>query len=99
MLVKGGHSDGNPDDLLATASGSQWLRGQRSHSGPVHGTGCALSAAIAARLARGGSLLESVRAAKGFVEAAIGNSLEIGQGQKILGLHAAAERLASSEPT
>ena len=53
VLVKGGHAEGDADDLLATKSGNTWLRGARIAGDPVHGTGCALSAAITARLARG----------------------------------------------
>ena len=61
VLLKGGHREGAPDDLLAVASGASgsvefdWLPGERIDAGSVHGTGCALSAAIAANLALGRS--------------------------------------------
>lgn len=79
-LVKGGHREGAIADLLATrdASGDlvcHWLESERIDAGPVHGTGCALSSAIAAGLARGESLLDSVTAARDFVAAAIRGSL------------------------
>ncbi|NRA04075.1 MAG: bifunctional hydroxymethylpyrimidine kinase/phosphomethylpyrimidine kinase [Myxococcales bacterium] len=86
VLIKGGHADAEPDDLLVTAETSTWLRGKRSGVGAVHGTGCALSAAIAARLARGEALAEAARAAKAFVEAAIEQSFVAGAGQRLLGL-------------
>jgi hydroxymethylpyrimidine/phosphomethylpyrimidine kinase len=74
-LVKGGHRAGAPDDLLASREGSgislRWLAGERIPGGGAHGTGCALSAAIAARLARGESLLAAVEGARGFVREAL----------------------------
>lgn len=74
-LIKGGHRAGAPDDLLACAGPSglelHWLAGERIETAPVHGTGCALSAAIAARLARGESLRAAVDGARAFVAAAI----------------------------
>ncbi len=86
-LVKGGHAEGPPDDFLATRSGAGvWLRGTRSDVGPVHGTGCALSAAITARLARGESLEPAVRAAKDYVARAIATSQALGKGARVLGL-------------
>ena len=89
-LVKGGHAEGPPDDYLATRAGTGvWLRGTRSDVGPVHGTGCALSAAITARLARGESLEPAVRAAKDWVARAIAESVALGKGARILGLRAA----------
>jgi hydroxymethylpyrimidine/phosphomethylpyrimidine kinase len=89
-LVKGGHAAGPPDDYLVTRAGaSVWLRGARSDVGPVHGTGCALSAAITARLARGESLEPAVRAAKDYVARAIAGSLALGKGARLLGLELA----------
>jgi len=87
-LVKGGHSNApTSDDYLATRSGtSLWLRGARSDVGPVHGTGCALSAAITARLARGESLEPAARAAKAYVARAIAASQALGKGARLLGL-------------
>jgi hydroxymethylpyrimidine/phosphomethylpyrimidine kinase len=87
VLVKGGHAAGAPDDYLATRAGAKlWLRGERSEVGPVHGTGCALSAAITARLARGEALEPAVRGAKDYVARAIAASFAPGQGARILGL-------------
>ena len=90
VLVKGGHAAGAPDDYLATQDGTKlWIRGTRSDVGPVHGTGCALSAAIAARLARGESLEPAVRGAKDYVARAIAASFAPGKGARILGLEQA----------
>jgi hydroxymethylpyrimidine/phosphomethylpyrimidine kinase len=86
VLVKGGHADGDADDLFATGAGNTWLRGARIPGGPVHGTGCALSAAIAARLARGETLLDAVRAAKSWLARAIEDAQPLGQGARILRL-------------
>lgn len=74
VLVKGGHADGPPDDFLLTPEEGTWLPGTRVKVGVVHGTGCALSAAIAARLARGESLALAVRGAKAFVAQALERS-------------------------
>jgi hydroxymethylpyrimidine/phosphomethylpyrimidine kinase len=75
VLVTGGHSDGAPDDLLALRTGGsasfEWLAGERVETGPVHGTGCALSSAIAAHLARGAALGDAVGAARAFVARAL----------------------------
>ncbi len=88
VLLKGGHRDGPPDDLLATRSGAtisfEWLRGERIDCGPVHGTGCALSAAITAELARGRSLGEAVRSARGFVARGLARALRRGRGAAFL---------------
>ena len=83
VLVKGGHLEDRPDDAIDVL----YLEGRAVHiSGPrfdtedTHGTGCALSAAIAARLARGDELVDAVRYAKDFVAGAIERGLRIGKG-------------------
>lgn len=74
-LVKGGHRDGPPRDLLATREGGttslSWLDAERISGGPVHGTGCALSSAIAAQLAMGVPLVDAVNEARQFVAEAL----------------------------
>jgi hydroxymethylpyrimidine/phosphomethylpyrimidine kinase len=85
-LVKGGHADGPPDDFLLTSQGGTWIRGERIAGGPVHGSGCALSSSIAARIARGEPLDESVRSAKSWVEEAIAAAEQLGKGQRHLHL-------------
>src|SRR5262245_52321513 len=84
VLVKGGHGEGPPDDYLRSASGGEWIRAERTIDGGAHGTGCALSAAIAARLALGDALIDAVRAAKRYVERALSESFAAGRGRKLL---------------
>jgi hydroxymethylpyrimidine/phosphomethylpyrimidine kinase len=81
VLVKGGHLHGGAaDDLLVTPEGETWLEGERLPTTHTHGTGCVLSAAIAAWLARGEPLEEAVRRGKAFVTEAIRHSLPLGHG-------------------
>ncbi|MGH2723965.1 MAG: bifunctional hydroxymethylpyrimidine kinase/phosphomethylpyrimidine kinase [Actinomycetota bacterium] len=81
VLVKGGHLEGDRvTDLLVTADGSEPLTAERIDTPHTHGTGCVLSAAIAAYLARGEDLREAVARGKEFVTEAIRAALEIGQG-------------------
>lgn len=63
VLLKGGHLDGAPSDLLLQASGARWFRDGRIASSR-RGTGCRLASAIAAGLACGRSLEESVGRAR-----------------------------------
>ncbi len=82
VLVKGGHlADGDrADDLFADAERVEWIRGERIDTPNTHGTGCVLSSAIAAHLARGEELDRAVRLGKAFVTEAIRHALAIGQG-------------------
>ena len=81
VMVKGGHLESEEaTDLLVTPDGVQPLSAERIDTPNTHGTGCVLSAAIAAYLARGDDLPEAVRKGKAFVTEAIRASLEIGQG-------------------
>jgi hydroxymethylpyrimidine/phosphomethylpyrimidine kinase len=82
-LVKGGHlSDGDesPDCLLVAGAEPVWLEGRRIPGRHTHGTGCVLSAAITAGLARGDGVVDACRAAKAFVERAIARGLDLGGG-------------------
>jgi hydroxymethylpyrimidine/phosphomethylpyrimidine kinase len=87
-LVKGGHATGPPRDLLAMRSGGtvtfDWLEGERIDAGSVHGTGCALSAAVAACLARGDSLPDAVATARAFVRDALSRSEAYGKQARFL---------------
>jgi hydroxymethylpyrimidine/phosphomethylpyrimidine kinase len=81
VFVKGGHLDGtDATDLLVTREGVQPFSSVRIDTPHTHGTGCVLSASIAAYLARGDDLVEAVRKGKEFVTEAIRAALEIGQG-------------------
>lgn len=80
VLVKGGHLD--PDargtDVLFHDGALAELPAAEVVAGTFHGTGCALSAAIAARLAFGDSLLDAVTAAKTWLTAALRSAFSIG---------------------
>lgn len=81
VLVKGGHLEGGrADDLLFDGERMTWLGGERIDTPHTHGTGCVLSAAIAAYLARGEALPEAVRRGKAFVTEAIRHALPLGEG-------------------
>ncbi|HVM39346.1 MAG TPA: bifunctional hydroxymethylpyrimidine kinase/phosphomethylpyrimidine kinase [Acidimicrobiia bacterium] len=81
VLVKGGHLAGeDAHDCLVSADGVMWLEGPRVPGRHTHGTGCVLSAAVAARLARGEALAEAMAGAKEFVTAAIRRGVALGAG-------------------
>ncbi|MGH2699296.1 MAG: bifunctional hydroxymethylpyrimidine kinase/phosphomethylpyrimidine kinase [Actinomycetota bacterium] len=81
VLVKGGHLPGDAaTDLLYDGRGFLELSGPRFETEDTHGTGCALSAAIAARLAHGDDVPAAIHAAKDFVSGAIRQGLRIGKG-------------------
>jgi hydroxymethylpyrimidine/phosphomethylpyrimidine kinase len=81
VLVKGGHRQSDrADDLFFDGRRLLWIEGRRVPTQNTHGTGCVLSAAIAASLARGDDLVTAVRKGKAFVTAAIEHSLSIGRG-------------------
>jgi len=88
VLVKGGHREGSPDDLLARSGSDgtalEWLRGHRIDAGPVHGTGCALSSAITAGLALGHDLPDAVARGREFVAAAMSRAENAGRGAGLL---------------
>jgi hydroxymethylpyrimidine/phosphomethylpyrimidine kinase len=84
VLLKGGDSDGESAlDILAGGSGFQHLDGPRVGTKNTHGTGCTLSSAIAAELAKGVPLDRAVKNAKVYVTAAImaADELAIGKGR------------------
>jgi hydroxymethylpyrimidine/phosphomethylpyrimidine kinase len=81
VLVKGGHLAGEQSpDLVLTAGGATWLEGERIPGRHTHGTGCTLSAAITAEIAKGMDPLDACRAGKRFVERAIAAGVELGGG-------------------
>ncbi|MEX2203764.1 MAG: bifunctional hydroxymethylpyrimidine kinase/phosphomethylpyrimidine kinase [Actinomycetota bacterium] len=82
VLVKGGHLEGTDRalDLFLDEHALEWLEAERIDTPHTHGTGCVLSSAIAAHLAKGEALLPAVRLAKTFVTEAIRNALPIGRG-------------------
>lgn len=87
VLVKGGHfleteAEGAPD-ILVSATGSEVFEGERIVTSNDHGTGCSLSAALAAQLAKGQSISDAVRDAKMFVSNALrgATNWQLGQGR------------------
>lgn len=81
VLVKGGHLPGG-DAIDVFFDGENFIEigGPRFATEDTHGTGCTISAAIAARLAHGEPLQEAVEAAKAFTSGAIQHSLRLGKG-------------------
>ena len=88
VLIKGGHRDGDPDDLLAIAEPAgitlDWLSGERIAGGRVHGTGCALASAITAGLALGRPLPAAVDEGRAFVASALRGAVALGSGARFL---------------
>lgn len=80
VLVKGGHLDGAPVDVLYAEGVVHELRGERIETRHTHGTGCALSAAITARLARSEPLLQACVAAKAWLREALRTAPGLGAG-------------------
>jgi len=80
VLLKGGHSVNDANDLLYANGESVWFEGKRINNPNTHGTGCTLSSAIAANLAKGFSLTESVRRAKAYISDALAAMLDLGKG-------------------
>ena len=80
VLLKGGHDLNDANDLLYTQEEVRWFQGKRIDNPNTHGTGCTLSSAIAANLAKGYSLTESVGRAKEYISGALAAMLDLGQG-------------------
>ena len=80
VLLKGGHSINDANDLLYADGELVWFEGKRIDNPNTHGTGCTLSSAIAANLAKGYPLAESVRMAKEYISGALEAMLDLGKG-------------------
>lgn len=80
VLIKGGHSINDASDLLFTKGEYIWFEGKRIDNPNTHGTGCTLSSAVAANLAKGYSLEMSVKRAKDYISAALSAMLNLGKG-------------------
>ena len=80
VLAKGGHLEGPAIDVLWSDGHGLELTAERIASRHTHGTGCTLSAAIAARLALGDNLEDAARTAKAYVTRAIAEAPGIGAG-------------------
>lgn len=78
VLVKGGHLDQEATDVLYLRGKIVHITGKRLAAPFTHGTGCTLSSAIAAGLARGLDLISAVRLAKQYVTAVLQNAVVLG---------------------
>lgn len=81
VLLKGGHLTGDADDLLFSEGKITWLRGKRIDNENTHGTGCTLSSAIAANLAKGYDIEDALIKAKEYVTDALSAGLDLGKGK------------------
>ncbi len=80
VLLKGGHRISDANDLLYANKNYSWFYGRRIQNPNTHGTGCTLSSAIAANLAKGYDLYTSVQRAKDYISDALAAMLDLGQG-------------------
>ena len=80
VLCKGGHRLNDANDLLYRAGEARWFYGRRIDNPNTHGTGCTLSSAIAANLAKGHDLETAVERAKDYLSGALAAMLDLGAG-------------------
>ena len=80
VLLKGGHQISTANDLLYDGEGLTWFYGERVDNPNTHGTGCTLSSAIAANLAKGLSMEEAVKEAKAYITGCLRAGLDLGHG-------------------
>lgn len=80
VLIKGGHSINDANDLLFANNEYCWFEGVRINNCNTHGTGCTLSSAITSNLAKGYSLSESVKRSKKYISEALSAMLDLGKG-------------------
>lgn len=81
VLLKGGHNINDADDFLYNNGVGQWFYGKHIDNPNTHGTGCTLSSAIAANLAKGFDLSISIQRAKDYLSGALGAMLNLGKGR------------------
>jgi hydroxymethylpyrimidine/phosphomethylpyrimidine kinase len=105
VLIKGGHAKGPESiDYLVTSSGVTALAAPRIATRNTHGTGCSLSSAIAAGLAKGEKMESAVRDAKTWISAAIAAADQLGVGHghgpihHFHGFHSARHPRESGDP-
>lgn len=79
VLIKGGHLD-KPCDILYDGEDFSEFLGEKYLDKNVHGTGCALSSAICANIAKGNDLKTSIHISKEFLNKSIENSIRLGKG-------------------
>ncbi len=81
VLCKGGHDLNDANDLLWKDGTGVWFRGRRIDNPNTHGTGCTLSSAIAANLAKEMPLETAVQRAKDYISGALAAMLDLGRGR------------------
>ena len=79
VLAKGGHGKNDANDYLFDGAGT-WFHGKKIDTQNTHGTGCTLSSAVAANLAKGYDLKNSVGRAKSYLTGALSTDLNFGKG-------------------
>ena len=79
VLLKGGHAINDANDLLYDGD-IVWFKGKRINNPNTHGTGCTLSSAIAAHLAKGETLTSAIAKAKQYLSDALAAQLDLGHG-------------------
>ena len=80
VLLKGGHNINDANDLLYSDGKCKWFKGKRIDNPNTHGTGCTLSSAIVANLAKGYGLEDAVEKAKNYISGALAAILDLGAG-------------------
>lgn len=80
ILLKGGHSINDSNDLLLYNDELIWFKGEKINNPNTHGTGCTLSSAIASNLALGYSIPDSIKNAKAYISECLKAMLDLGKG-------------------
>ena len=80
VLCKGGHNVNDANDVFFNANGEKIFYGERINNPNTHGTGCTLSSAIAANLAKDFNLIDSIKNAKKYLTDALSAQLNLGKG-------------------
>ncbi len=81
VLLKGGHNINDANDFLYADGVGTWFYGTHIDNPNTHGTGCTLSNAIAANLAKGFDLPTSIQRSKDYLSGALGAMLDLGKGR------------------
>lgn len=80
VLLKGGHSINDANDLLYDGNEMIWFKGNKIDNENTHGTGCTLSSAIASYIAKGLELKDAIKSAKEYISGALNANLNLGKG-------------------
>ena len=97
VLIKGGHLEGDAEDVLFDGKEFLYFHAKRIHTKNTHGTGCTYSSAIAANLAKEMEIGEAVGAAKAYITAAIQYAFPVGKGHGPVNHFFAEERRICNE--